>query len=568
MGQFRGSRGRDLARQFYHSGMSPFRMSGTRGSWHFARRHLQYEAFLSTSLPFRALPGRRISRRGLGQVLACDPRQVVELVQLRRTGPRICSSRKTGTRTEVLEKRIKDTKSPRPRKSTPKTGRAPRAKTASKKSPTGEEKPKKEKAKPAELSAEKLREKLWKTKERLQAASGTPGPTLEVADSEEDLGETGASTSDDSDSVEHEMLRRGRFGDDDSGLAPAAPLKKAKKAQRRGAPRGHKRRYYEELEWTTGTTGPSSHSTSPEREEEQRGEERVQDREASQDLGPTSGREGRLERRPRGRQEEKEEERRQEEEEEAERWSDSFLREQFSRLFREGRDRGSFFGDGYGNPPTPEVEGAPWLGAGDADNPHQGPDGSVSSDRNRIEQGPSYDRYQSDELFQSISTFSSSPHIPATTGNSGRCTTRAAALDLLRQGEVAKVGDTLAARFIALHQSMLDASWNTARHLELFPMEDASAAGPAAILATRKHAREVSKAQGILPLGGWGVSSGKGRGGKGRNDWSSFEPNPDKGKDKGKAKKGKGKWNQGSSSQWEKGQRDWEKTQDKGGEKP
>lgn len=145
----------------------------------------------------------------------------------------------------------------------------------------------------------------------------------------------------------------------------------------------------------------------------------------------------------------------------------------------------------------------------------------------------------------------------------------AAALDLLRQGEVAKVGDTLAARrFIALHQSMLDASWNTARHLEWFPMEDASAAEPAAILATRKHAREVSKAQGILPLGGWGVSSGKGRGGNGRSDWSSFEPNPDKGKGKGKAKKGKGKWNQGSSSQWEKGQRDKDKTQDKGGEKP
>jgi hypothetical protein len=126
---------------------------------------------------------------------------------------------------KVLEKRIKDTKSPRPRKSTPKTGRAPRAKTASKKSPTGEEKPKKkEKAKPAELSAEKLREKLWKTKERLQAASGTSGPTLEVADSEEDLGETGASTSDDSDSVEHELVRRGRLGDEDSGLAAGAHL--------------------------------------------------------------------------------------------------------------------------------------------------------------------------------------------------------------------------------------------------------------------------------------------------------------------------------------------------------
>lgn len=114
MGQFRGSRGRDLARQFYHSGMSPIRMSGTRGSWHFARRHLQYEAFLSTSLPFRALPGRRISRRGLGQVLACDPRQVVELVQLRRTGPRICSSRKTGTRTESVGEKDQRYQEPSP----------------------------------------------------------------------------------------------------------------------------------------------------------------------------------------------------------------------------------------------------------------------------------------------------------------------------------------------------------------------------------------------------------------------------------------------------------------------
>lgn len=242
MGQFRGSRGRDLARQFYHSGMSPFRMSGTRGSWHFARPHLQYEAFLSTSLPFRALPGRRISRRGLGQVLAHVTRvRLWSWSNYAEQGPGYVPQERLERGLKVLEKRIKDTKSPRPRKSTPKPGRAPRAKTASKKSPTGEEKPKKkEKAKPAELSAEKLREKLRKTKERLQAASGTPGPTLEVADSEEDLGETGASTSDDSDSVEHEMLRRGRFGDDDSGLAPAAPLKKAKEAQRRGAPRGHK----------------------------------------------------------------------------------------------------------------------------------------------------------------------------------------------------------------------------------------------------------------------------------------------------------------------------------------
>ena len=31
-------------------------------------------------------------------------------------------------------------------------------------------------------------------------------------------------------------------------------------------------------------------------------------------------------------------------------------------------------------------------------------------------------------------------------------------------------GDTLAGRFMSLHQSVLDGSWATARHLELFPM--------------------------------------------------------------------------------------------------
>ena len=52
------------------------------------------------------------------------------------------------------------------------------------------------------------------------------------------------------------------------------------------------------------------------------------------------------------------------------------------------------------------------------------------------------------------------------------------AIDLLRQGELDRLGDVLAGRFMSVHQSVLDGTWSTARHLELLALEDGTAVGP------------------------------------------------------------------------------------------
>ena len=69
-------------------------------------------------------------------------------------------------------------------------------------------------------------------------------------------------------------------------------------------------------------------------------------------------------------------------------------------------------------------------------------------------------------------------------------------IDLLRKGDLARVGDSLSARFMAIHQSLVDQSWNTAKHMELFPLEETTAASSALVLASRKHSRLVDKVQG------------------------------------------------------------------------
>ncbi len=78
----------------------------------------------------------------------------------------------------------------------------------------------------------------------------------------------------------------------------------------------------------------------------------------------------------------------------------------------------------------------------------------------------------------------------------------AATMDLLRKGDVARVGDSLAARFMALHQALLDQGWSTAKHMELHSMDEANAASAALVLASRKHSRLVEKVQG-KGQGGW-----------------------------------------------------------------
>ena len=139
--------------------------------------------------------------------------------------------------------------------------------------------------------------------------------------------------------------------------------------------------------------------------------------------------------------------------------------------------------------------------------------------------------------------------------------TLGAALDLLRLGDLPRLGDALAARFIAIHQSLLDQSWSMARHMELYPLEDSAAAAPNLVLATRKHTRLVERVQGKGTT--WQTWGGKGRP-RAKGDWWDNSEQGGKGK-KGKGdRKGKGKakgWTQGPA---DKGQNEWSKTQDKG----
>eukprot|EP00435_Cladocopium_sp_Y103_P075243 s43_g55.t1 len=116
-------------------------------------------------------------------------------------------------------------------------------------------------------------------------------------------------------------------------------------------------------------------------------------------------------------------------------------------------------------------------------------------------------------------------------------------MDLLRRGDLSHLGDLLAGRFISLHQASLDGSWTAARHLEVLPLEEGSAASTPVVLAARRHARTAAKALGLDSGGAW-KGGAKGRGNKGKNsNWGDHDwtPSNNKGKNKGQKGKGKGK---------------------------
>eukprot|EP00435_Cladocopium_sp_Y103_P035681 s562_g9.t1 len=106
------------------------------------------------------------------------------------------------------------------------------------------------------------------------------------------------------------------------------------------------------------------------------------------------------------------------------------------------------------------------------------------------------------------------------------------AVDLLRAGELDSVGDLLASRFISLHQAALDGHWGAARHLEMLPYEETTAAGAAVVLKARKHAKLSAQVAGTEP-GNW-KGGGKGRG-KFQRQWDDQPWQPDA---KGRGKKG------------------------------
>ena len=117
------------------------------------------------------------------------------------------------------------------------------------------------------------------------------------------------------------------------------------------------------------------------------------------------------------------------------------------------------------------------------------------------------------------------------------------ALDLLRGGELDSLGDLMASRFISLHQAGLDGNWHAARHLEMIPYDESSAAGAAVVLQARKHAKMAAQVAGAVPptWKGGGRGKGSGRGGWEDSTWTSDGKARGKKGEKGKGR-GKGAW--------------------------
>ena len=143
-------------------------------------------------------------------------------------------------------------------------------------------------------------------------------------------------------------------------------------------------------------------------------------------------------------------------------------------------------------------------------------------------------------------------------------------IDLLRVGRLAKLGDALAARWLAIEQASLDQQWSAARHLELYSPDQTSAAGPAITLAARKFSKMMERVTQPDEARG---RVRKDKGGKGDGGWQDAEPwwkkrkggkDGKKGKEKEKADpwSGRGGWRKNQDQGW------WKKDKNKGkGEK-
>ena len=132
------------------------------------------------------------------------------------------------------------------------------------------------------------------------------------------------------------------------------------------------------------------------------------------------------------------------------------------------------------------------------------------------------------------------PQFPGATNQLWELYSLARALDTLRMGDIGSASDQLAGRFIAIHQSLVDGGWATAKYMELTPLEDASAATPSLVLATRRHSKVCLK---VVGRDGYGGGCGSDHG-KGKQSWSYWERENEKSdannKGKGKNNKRKG----------------------------
>lgn len=167
------------------------------------------------------------------------------------------------------------------------------------------------------------------------------------------------------------------------------------------------------------------------------------------------------------------------------RWNDRKLECELVRLLGDRPSRRVRLRDGFGDSCSEEEPGSSWVDPQDVDRPCSRDSRTRSYDQ-PDRGGELRDiRCEGDDLFHA-SPAPQLQHLPeGDEGDASHCT-----------GRGTSQGDALAARFMALHQSLLDQNWTTARHMEIFPMQETSAVGPSLVLATRKHSRAPTRLAG------------------------------------------------------------------------
>ena len=366
------------------------------------------------------------------------------------------------------------------------------------------------------------------------------------------------------------------FGVEEEGEEKEEEKKHLKRPADRGSVGGrYKRFYFEELEWSAGSPSRAGSTGSGCKKEKGKGlgkEERCS-REVDGGLDSVDFERRRRRLRRQGQEEQERQEKEKEEEKEKtsdpEGWSDRELQRELKYIFGLRGGEGEFVGRGFRDANTQE-EPDPCKGSILAM--------LTNHVREQLEQTAMVDLNAMETTVTggvkilTYFTLQVKPAFGTHYKELRELHHLAMTMDTLRKGDIARTGDALAARFMAIHQSLIDQNWSAARHLELYPMEEASAASSGVILATRKHSRLVAKMQGFVPNGNWGgYGRGRGKGGKGgKGEWQVYGDS--KGDPKGKkgGKKGDGKGKGKGASTWNSGKDDankWKDTKEKEAEK-
>lgn len=110
----------------------------------------------------------------------------------------------------------------------------------------------------------------------------------------------------------------------------------------------------------------------------------------------------------------------------------------------------------------------------------------------------------------------------------------AVAIDELRAGDLGRLGDSLASRFVAIHTAVNEGNWKSAQFLEMHPLEAPLGAPSAVLLEAQKHGRLVNKSRGLDEYPRFRGTDTRPKGYGKASEWK------DKGKGKGRGD-GKGK---------------------------